>query len=151
MRVAAAVNQSIEGVSAFSSAPIRRGAGFDSTRPSLTPPDAARRGRTRPGRGRAGEDVSVRSGVSDWPASAPGGGEAALPEGSAVAPSQAAFIRGVEELAGAQCLRAHGQRNLMTVAWQYARRADWRLMTSRPSRAVIMSVTGLSDFGAVRC
>jgi hypothetical protein len=33
----------------------------------------------------------------------------------------------------------------MAVAWQYARRADWRLMTCRPGRAVVMSVTGLSD------
>jgi hypothetical protein len=61
---------------------------------------------------------------------------------------QAAFIRAVEASADEQGVRRDGRRNLLEVAWVYARRTDWRpeaSMLSSPSRALVMELTGLSD------
>lgn len=73
---------------------------------------------------------------------------AALRPGWTVAPRQAAFVRAVEDLADEHQVRCDGRRNLLAIAWVYARRTGRppeRAMVTSPSRTLVMQLTGLSD------
>lgn len=73
---------------------------------------------------------------------------AAVRPGWTVAPRQAAFVRAVEDLADEHQVRCDGRRNLLAIAWVYARRTGRppeRAMVTSPSRTLVMQLTGLSD------
>lgn len=69
---------------------------------------------------------------------------AAVPAGAAVAGSQGAFLRAVDEHPDTVLLRAHGRESLRAVAWVLASTASWSTVTARPTWPVLMERTGRS-------
>ena len=62
----------------------------------------------------------------------------AIPDGSARASSQVAWIRAVEAHPAFATLRVDAHANLMGIAWVLARSADWTSLTTRPTWTHLM-------------
>lgn len=75
---------------------------------------------------------------------------AAVPVGSAIASSQGAFLRALDEHPDVVLLRAHGRENLRAVAWVVASMASWADLTARPTWPVVQERTGLSRRSVAR-
>lgn len=70
---------------------------------------------------------------------------AALPAGSVLARGPGTWIRVVQCCADEGLLRADAREHLMAIAWIYARHVSWYEHTSRPSRQLIIELSGLSE------
>jgi hypothetical protein len=75
---------------------------------------------------------------------------AALPAGSAVAGSQAAFYRAVGAHPDTAALRAHARENLTRLSWVLSSMACWEDRTVRPTWSVLRARTGLSRRSVAR-
>jgi hypothetical protein len=75
---------------------------------------------------------------------------AALPVGSALARSQAAFVRAVGGHPDTAVLRADGHEHLTRLAWVLASMARWESLTVRPTWSVLQVRTGLSRRSVAR-
>ncbi len=87
------------------------------------------------------------------PADAPGVSAdvlAALPVGSTVARSQAAFYPAVAEHPDTAALRAHARENLTRLSWVLSSMACWEDRTVRPTWSVLQARTGLSRRSVAR-
>jgi hypothetical protein len=74
----------------------------------------------------------------------------AVPAGAAVAGSQGAFLRAVDEHPDAVVLRVDGREHVRSVAWVVASMASWADLTARPTWPVLMERTGLSRASVAR-
>jgi hypothetical protein len=75
---------------------------------------------------------------------------AALPAGSALARSQAAFYRAVVAHPDTAALRAHARENLTRLSWVLSSMACWEDRTVRPTWPVLQARTGLSRRSVAR-
>lgn len=93
-------------------------------------------------------DPHLESGTPDFVGRVAAEIAAVLRPGWVVAPRQAVFIRAVEDLADELLVRCDGRRNLLAIAWVYARhtgRPPEAAMICSPSRALVVELTGLSE------
>lgn len=75
----------------------------------------------------------------------PGEVLAALPPGSVLPRGPGTWIRVVQCCADEDLLRADAREHLLAIAWIYARHVSWLEHTSRPSRQLIIELSGLSE------
>ena len=75
---------------------------------------------------------------------------AVVPVGAAVAGSQGAFLRAVDEHPDAALLRVDALEHVRAVAWVLASTASWSTLTTRPTWPVLVERTGLSRASVAR-